>query len=65
MQVHTNKESCEKKDWRKLGLNRAETGLGRSASLEETGVEPGRNRPGPVSLGRLGQPILGPVLCPL
>jgi hypothetical protein len=27
MQVHTNKESCEKQAWRKPGPNRAETGL--------------------------------------
>jgi hypothetical protein len=31
MQVHTNKESCEKQPGKKLGLNRAETGLGRPA----------------------------------
>jgi hypothetical protein len=29
MQVHTNKESCEKQPGRKPGPNRAETGLGR------------------------------------
>jgi hypothetical protein len=29
MQVHTNKELREKQAWRKLGLNRAETGLDR------------------------------------
>jgi hypothetical protein len=29
MQVHTNKESCEKQPRRKPGPNRAETGLGR------------------------------------
>jgi hypothetical protein len=31
MQVHTNKESHEKQPRRKLGQNRAETGLGRPA----------------------------------
>jgi hypothetical protein len=31
MQVHTNKESCEKQPGKKLGPNRAETGLGRPA----------------------------------
>jgi hypothetical protein len=31
MQVHKNKGSCEKQAWRKIGPNRAETGLGRPA----------------------------------
>jgi hypothetical protein len=35
MQVHTNKESCEKQPGRKLGPNRAKTGLGRSAWADQ------------------------------
>jgi hypothetical protein len=33
MQVHTNKESCEKQPGKKPGPNRAETGMGRPGSV--------------------------------
>jgi hypothetical protein len=35
MQVHTNKESCEKQAWRKPGPNRAKMGLGRPAWADQ------------------------------
>jgi hypothetical protein len=47
MQVHTNKESCEKQPGRKPGPNRAKTGLGRPAWA---------NRPSPLR-ARFGTPF--------
>jgi hypothetical protein len=47
IQVHTNKESCEKQAWRKPVPNRAETGLGGLAWAD---------RPSP-SWARFGAPF--------